>query len=151
VALRCVPVRRSPAHRASRTIQVHNSGRCSACAHAHNATVQVERTHADAARRTRHDAGRAVAVAVVEGFLDLLCDTRQYALLATCVAYCTVYYTCIHAASRRVWSLDALHTSRRHCWATRTCVHVGSIVPSLSAPAASIKQIHMSATLRLLY
>lgn len=87
----------------------------------HNATVQVERTHADAARRTRHDAGRAVAVAVVEGFLDLLCDTRQYALLATCVAYCTVYYTRIHAASRRVWSLDALHTSRRHCWATRHC------------------------------
>lgn len=150
MALRCVPVRRSP------LIEPRAQSKCTTPAaavhvHMHNATVQVERTHADAARRTRHDAGRAVAVAVVEGFLDLLCDTRQYALLATCVAYCTVYYTCIHAASRRVWSLDALHTSRRHCWATRTCVHVGSIVPSLSAPAASIKQIHMSATLRLLY
>lgn len=115
---------------------------CSSSSLAHNPSAQLRplqcmctctmpQSKWSARMRTPPDvhAGRAVAVAVVEGFLDLLCDTRQYALLATCVAYCTVYYTCIHAASRRVWSLDALHTSRRHCWATRTCVQRGQYCP----------------------
>lgn len=106
VALR--PCQAVPAHRASRTIQVHNSGRCSACAHAQ--CHSPSGAHACGRRPTYTPAAPSPSPS---SKVFLICSVTHVSTRCLRLAWPTVLYT-IHASMQLadgfgVWTLCTRH------------------------------------------